>query len=129
MRMSKHVFPGATVALPRGSDTSAASIEAKLMTLRIAGRRVEVVGPMHTTTPGITDVAVRDTGELAVDLRDDSGRVLHALARVELDRVHASHAPIRDVDELRVFVGETASSDLHLRACSGAPRKGTPCSG
>ena len=98
----QHVFPGATLPLPVGGDTSAASIEAKLMTLRIAGRRVEVVGPMHTTTLSITDVAVRDTGELAIDLRDDSGRTLHALARVELDRMNLTllDGPVRGSAQL-----------------------------
>ncbi len=64
-----------------------ASLEAKLVDVRIQGRRVTVSGPVSSVIRTLTAVIPRSDGTLALDLRDDSGALQHATARIDGDRM------------------------------------------
>ena len=68
-------------------DTAAAAIEARLVTVRISGRHVEIVGPVRTTTLRIVSITTRGDGDLAIELRDAGGGVQHAIGSIERDRM------------------------------------------
>jgi DNA-directed RNA polymerase specialized sigma24 family protein len=76
------------VAFASGTfDTAAATVEAKLVTVEVAGRRVEVVSAMHKSALSITSASTRADGSVAIDLRDDAGRTVHAIATIDGDRM------------------------------------------
>lgn len=56
---------------------------ARVVDIRIAGRRVELVGPVHTATRTIGAANRRNDGTLAVELLDDNGVVQHVTAEVD----------------------------------------------
>lgn len=68
-------------------DTAAAALEAKVVDIRISGRRVELVGPVHTTSRAIGAATRRPDGSLSIELLDDGGNVQHLTARVDGERM------------------------------------------
>lgn len=69
------------------NDGTAASLEAKVVDIRVGGRRVELVSPMHTASRSIGGASRRDDGSLAIELLDDAGVAQHLTARVDGDRM------------------------------------------
>lgn len=59
----------------------------KVVDIRIAGRRVELVGPVHTAIRTIGAASRRSDGTLSIDLLDDNGVVQHVTAEIEGDHM------------------------------------------
>ncbi|HSO34062.1 MAG TPA: sigma factor [Labilithrix sp.] len=75
------------VAEVTAETSHAAALEAKVVDIRIQGRRVSVTGPALAVTRSITDATTRADGSLAIELRDETGAVQHATAKVDGDRM------------------------------------------
>ena len=69
---------------------SPTTLEAKLVDVRIQGRRITVSGPVSNVTRTISTVTTRPDGALALVLRDDAGNTQHATAKVEGDRMQVT---------------------------------------
>jgi DNA-directed RNA polymerase specialized sigma24 family protein len=68
-------------------ETSAAALEAKVVDIRIRGRRVAVAGPLGTVTRTIAAATTLPDGSITLDLHDDAGAVQHATAKVDGDHM------------------------------------------
>ena len=66
------------------------NLEAKLVDVRIQGRRITVNGPVSSVTRTITAATPRPDGAVALELHDDSGGSQHATAKVEGDRMQVT---------------------------------------
>jgi len=66
------------------------NLEAKLVDVRIQGRRITVNGPVSSVTRTITAATPRPDGAVALELHDDSGGIQHATAKVEGDRMQVT---------------------------------------
>lgn len=68
-------------------EGSAARFEAKVVDIRIRGRRVAVVGPAFGVTRTIAAATTLPDGSIAIELRDAAGGVQHATAKVDGDHM------------------------------------------
>ncbi len=69
------------------SDATGASLEAKVVDIRNRGRRVALMGPVGSITRTITAATAKPDGSIAIELRDDSGNVQHATAKLAGDHM------------------------------------------
>ncbi len=63
------------------------SLDAKLVDVRVQGRRITVNGPVSSATRTIAAATRRPDGAIALELHDGSGAIQHATAQVEGDRM------------------------------------------
>ena len=66
------------------------SLEAKLIDVRVQGRRITVLGPVSSVTRTIAEATTLADGSLALQLRDDAGSLQHATVKVEGDRMQVT---------------------------------------
>ncbi|MDB4936281.1 MAG: hypothetical protein JWP87_3253 [Labilithrix sp.] len=81
----EHVTP-----IDSAPDDAAAALEAKVVDIRITGRRVELVTPAHTVTRTISAATRRDDGTLSIELHGDSRAPQHLTARIQDSRMHVT---------------------------------------
>jgi DNA-directed RNA polymerase specialized sigma24 family protein len=84
------------------SDDASATLEAKVVDIRITGRRLEVVTPAHTVTRAISAATPLDDGSIAIELQSESHDAQHLTARIHGNRMHVTilDGPLRGSADL-----------------------------
>ena len=68
-------------------ESAREALEAKVVDIRIRGRRITVTGPLVNVTRTVSAATTLPDGAIAIELRDGDGEVQHATAAVDGNRM------------------------------------------
>jgi DNA-directed RNA polymerase specialized sigma24 family protein len=72
------------------SDDASAVLEAKVVDIRIRGRRVQLVTPAHTVTRTISAATRHADGSIAIELQSESRSTQHLTAKIDGAHMHVA---------------------------------------